>query len=166
MIEAKVVLANSSFITASTTQNHDIFWAIRGGGSSFGIVTSFKFQTFPAPSSNIVFNYTFAYNGSDAPLQAFNAFSLLQEYVNTTMSKEMNMRLLLSLALTSISGVYYGTVEGFEGEIGPLLMELGTPAMESVQVLGWIETLEANADENLETGLDYDAVSFLLSLDN
>jgi FAD/FMN-containing dehydrogenase len=62
MIEAKVVLANNSFITASTTQNYDIFWAVRGAGSSFGIVTSFKFQAFPAPSSNIVFNYTFAYN--------------------------------------------------------------------------------------------------------
>jgi hypothetical protein len=79
----------------------------------------------------------------------------------------MTLRLLLSLALTNISGVYYGTLEGFEGEIRPSLIELGTPATESVQVLGWIETLETNADGNFETGLDYDAVNFfLISLDN
>jgi hypothetical protein len=70
----------------------------------------------------------------------------------------------LSLALTSISGVYYGILEGFKGEIAPLLIGLGTPATESVQVLGWIKTLEANAPGRLETGLDYDAVSLCYHL--
>lgn len=44
LLEADMVLANGSFITVNDNQNSDLFWAIRGGGGNFGIVTSFKFK--------------------------------------------------------------------------------------------------------------------------
>ncbi|KXH68837.1 FAD binding domain-containing protein [Colletotrichum salicis] len=47
VIEFEVVLANSKIVTASTTPNPDLYWALRGGGSNFGVVTKFKFNTFP-----------------------------------------------------------------------------------------------------------------------
>lgn len=47
LLEADVVLANGELITASARQNEDLFWAIRGGGGNFGIVTSFLFQAHP-----------------------------------------------------------------------------------------------------------------------
>lgn len=47
LLEADMVLADGSFVTVNAKQNSDLFWAIRGGGGNFGIVTSFKFQAHP-----------------------------------------------------------------------------------------------------------------------
>ena len=44
LLEADMVLADGSFVTVSANQNSDLFWAIRGGGGNYGIVTSFKFK--------------------------------------------------------------------------------------------------------------------------
>jgi hypothetical protein len=44
LLAVDVVLADGRFVTASAKDNEDLFWAVRGGGGNFGIVTSFEFR--------------------------------------------------------------------------------------------------------------------------
>ena len=47
LVSADVVTADGKLVRASASENPDLFWAIRGGGGNFGIVTSFEFQLHP-----------------------------------------------------------------------------------------------------------------------
>jgi FAD/FMN-containing dehydrogenase len=73
ILSIQVILADGSLVTTSDQENIDLFWALRGAGSSYGIATvcihvnprsicaykrsmqSFTFRTYPAPKSNILF---------------------------------------------------------------------------------------------------------------
>jgi FAD/FMN-containing dehydrogenase len=43
----ETVLASGEFVQTSATQHPDLFWALRGGGGNFGVVTSFEYQLHP-----------------------------------------------------------------------------------------------------------------------
>jgi hypothetical protein len=47
LLSVEIVLASGEQVTASETQNADLFWAVRGAGANFGVVTSFTFQGYP-----------------------------------------------------------------------------------------------------------------------
>ncbi len=48
LLSADVVTADGELLTASSSENSDLFWGIRGAGGNFGVVTSFEFQVHPA----------------------------------------------------------------------------------------------------------------------
>jgi len=47
LLSVDMVLAEGSFVVANEKENSDLFWAVRGGGGNFGVVTSFTFRLHP-----------------------------------------------------------------------------------------------------------------------
>jgi hypothetical protein len=73
LVEADVVLADGRFVTASADSHPDLFWALRGGGGNFGVVTSFVFRPHPVGT---VFAGPVAFDQEDgrAVMQAYRDF--------------------------------------------------------------------------------------------
>lgn len=61
LISAQVVTADGRVITASNSQNSDLFWGIKGGGGNFGIVTEFEYRLYPL-GPEVAFTFVF-HNG-------------------------------------------------------------------------------------------------------
>ncbi|KAK4107070.1 FAD-binding domain-containing protein [Canariomyces notabilis] len=51
IVSYEVVLADGEVVEASETTHSDLFWALKGGGNNFGVVTRLVMQTFPAPQA-------------------------------------------------------------------------------------------------------------------
>ncbi len=73
LLSADIVLADGSFVTASANAKPDLFWALRGGGGNFGVVTNFQFKL--QPVNNIVGGPMF-FEKEDAEkvMRAFDAY--------------------------------------------------------------------------------------------
>ncbi|RMZ71685.1 glucooligosaccharide oxidase [Pyrenophora seminiperda CCB06] len=151
LVSATVVLANSTVVTASADSNPDLFWALRGAGAAFGIVTDFKFKTFTAPEENIIFDYSLSPKNTS---QLAKWVTVLQNFTLYDQPAELDMRMFLPRQLT---GVYHGNRTTFDKIMAPLLAKLDNPSGgNNVQTSGWIDTLTHFAFGPLQQAEVYD----------
>jgi len=60
LISADLITADGKSLRASATDNPDLFWALRGGGGNFGVVTSFEYQLHPVATQVFAGELTYA----------------------------------------------------------------------------------------------------------
>ncbi|KAK7227881.1 hypothetical protein V2G26_000051 [Clonostachys chloroleuca] len=107
MTGAEVVLANETIVHASEKEHSDLFWAIRGAGASFGIVTSFDFQTKPEPDNVINFSYTISSTSSANLSAAFKAYH--RNTIERNLDRRLSSMAVISKDTLLISGVFFGS---------------------------------------------------------
>ncbi|GKT97103.1 glucooligosaccharide oxidase [Colletotrichum tofieldiae] len=147
IIEATVVTADGKLVKASPSQNADLFWAIRGAGSSFGIVTEFKFNTFAAPS--VVTWYKVPFTLKKDKLIA--ALVALQKYAQGDMPAELNMRAVITPDSTAFDGLYFGTEAQTRSVLKKFLSPLGIDVGgATITQTDWIGQLQHYAGQELD----------------
>ncbi|OAG12219.1 FAD-binding domain-containing protein [Paraphaeosphaeria sporulosa] len=72
LVSARVILANGTAVTASSSSNSDLFWALRGAGQSFGIVTSLQLNVYDIPSTWTISTFIYRSDKLEAVLDAVN----------------------------------------------------------------------------------------------
>ncbi|PPQ96356.1 hypothetical protein CVT26_005043 [Gymnopilus dilepis] len=149
----QVVLANGTIVTTSSSSYPDLFFALRGSSSSFGIVTSIQAKTLAAPSSATVFEYHWDMSAATAAsaLAAFQSF-----VVERNLPQEFGAEIVLGAGSSQgrvafgITGGWYAAANQFNSVIAPLLAKLPKPSsstitpgsyINSVQVLGGLGRL-------------------------
>ena len=60
LISADLITAEGKYLRASAADNSDLFWALRGGGGNFGVVTSFQYQLHPVTNRVLAGELTYA----------------------------------------------------------------------------------------------------------
>jgi FAD/FMN-containing dehydrogenase len=133
LLSARVVCADGSVRTASAKSEPDLFWALRGGGGNFGIVTSFEFRAHPL-GPIVAFAGVF-YRAADAAniLPRWRDYCLQAPDEMTSVAVAITMPAAPTLpppihnqACLVIGGVYAGSSEQGMRAMQPL-RELGTP---------------------------------------
>lgn len=111
VVEAECVLGNGTVVRASETSSSDLFWAIRGAGFSFAIVTQFRMRTAPAPGDTVQFAYNITAGDSKALAGTFKAW---QKFVaQPGLTRLFGCTLTLTDKLLIFSGTYFGPREDF-----------------------------------------------------
>ncbi len=75
LVSANVVTADGRQVLASETENEDLFWALRGGGGNFGIVTQFEFQLHPVGPEVLSGLIVFPFSQAKSVISQFAKFT-------------------------------------------------------------------------------------------
>ncbi|KAH7245055.1 hypothetical protein BKA59DRAFT_397348 [Fusarium tricinctum] len=152
MTGARVILADGSMVFCSTYENSELFWALRGAGSSFGIVAEFEFKTFDAPEYVTPFTIELHWNEQ----AAFDALSALQDFALVA-PQTFNMFSFVTATSQVIQGLYFGDKVGLANGLQPLLARVDT-TVSDMETVGWLEGHEYFADgEPLDSLAPYNA---------
>jgi FAD/FMN-containing dehydrogenase len=136
LLSVDIVTADGTLRHASATENDDLFWAIRGAGSNFGVVTSFEFQAHPLGPMVMVGAIFYPFEDVRKVLPAW------RDYVTSAPNELSSIAMCWSVPphepfppehhgrpVLVVAGAYAGKIEEGEPVVQPL-RELGEPLLD------------------------------------
>ncbi|HET8809062.1 MAG TPA: FAD-binding oxidoreductase [Flavobacteriaceae bacterium] len=160
LLEVDVVLADGRFVTANAEKNEDLFWALRGGGGNFGVVTSFKFKLHPVDTimggptlwpleqAPEVLRWYRKFMTKEAPEDLNGFFAFLEVPPGPPFPEELHNK-----KMCGIVWCYTGPKEKTDEVFAPVL-KVGSPAMHGVHEMPY-PALQSAFDALLPKGLQH-----------
>jgi FAD/FMN-containing dehydrogenase len=160
LVEAEVVTAEGDIILASANDHPDLFWAVRGGGGNFGVVSSFRFTLHPVGPTVTAGPVFWAAEDSTEVLRFYREFitDVPDELGNVirlgtipplpAVSQELHFRPAIAVA-----SCYAGTVEDGERAVRAL-RQFGTPLVDLVGPTLYVDH-QSSIDDTVPHGWHY-----------
>jgi len=140
LVAAEIVTADGRLLRASATENVDLFWALRGGGGNFGIVTTFEYKLYPVGPVVLAGSVLHAYNDARAAMRFYHAFA-------SRAPDELSLDAALVTAPSGercfgISACYIGPMDEGNQVLKPL-REYGTPVEDQIAPVSYLQIQSA-----------------------
>ena len=151
LISVELVTADGRVLTASSEENVDLFWGVRGGSGNFGVVTSFNFQLHPV--GPVVLAGTVLH-----PLaKAREAFKFYHEYSRTAPDEVSASAGLVTMPdgdhVFAITVCHCGPIEEAQRVLQPV-RRFGSPMSDQIAPIAYT-ALQGKGDGNFPIGLHY-----------
>jgi FAD/FMN-containing dehydrogenase len=151
LISAEIVTADGRLLHASATEHADLYWAIRGGGGNFGIVTSFEYRLFPVGPRLLAGSILHPYDRARDAMRFYQAFA-------SSAPDELSLDAALATTpsgdrVFSISPCYIGPIEEGERILKPL-RSYGAPIQNQIAPRAYVE-IQSAGDANFPRGRRY-----------
>lgn len=120
--EVDIVTANGDLIRASATENEDLFWALRGAGSNYGIVTSATYRLPEVSNKGMYVNADFVY-----PANANHSFWKVMADFDETLPSRLAITAvsffdrMVNKPVLAVNAVFYGALEEAEPFLKPFM---------------------------------------------
>jgi FAD/FMN-containing dehydrogenase len=157
LLSVDIVTADGRLRSASATENEDLFWAVRGAGSNFGVVTSFEFQAHPVGPIVMVGAIFYPQDVGTTALAAWRDFMASAPDELSSVAFFWNVPAHEPFPpehhgkpVLIVAAVYSGAVEDGEPVVQPL-RELGQPLVDLSGPWPWLE-LQSGFDELFPPG--------------
>src|SRR5260221_5141636 len=140
LLSVDLVTADGQRLSASATENADLFWGIRGGGGNFGIVTTFEYKLYPVGPLLLAGSVLHSYEHARGAMQFYRTFS-------TKAPDELSVDAALVTApacerFFSVSACYVGSIDEGERVLKPL-REYGAPVEDRIAPISYLQIQSA-----------------------
>ncbi|GEN53244.1 FAD-binding oxidoreductase [Halobacillus faecis] len=164
LVEATIVTASGEQLVVNEDKNADLFWAIRGGGGNFGVVTEFKFNLHPVGPEVLAFDIMYDLKDGMQVFRELNKYlSDAPDEVSVNMTvmdlppAPMLPEFLHNKAVMVIAGMYAGDANDGKSIIDPL-RKLAEPIIDNTGVIPY-SNLQKKLDPMVPQGASFQGTS-------
>ncbi|KAI0016314.1 Glucooligosaccharide oxidase [Xylariomycetidae sp. FL0641] len=143
IVEVEAVLANGTIVRANDDQNSDLFFALKGAGAGFGIITEFVMKTYPSPGHVVQYSFSLSFGKHEDMVDVVQQWQDL--IADPDLDRRFGSEFVIHALGVAITGTFYGTEEEWEASGIPDKVPKGGNV--SVVIDDWLGLIAQQAEE-------------------